>query len=110
MTNSTTATLMTTSTPVTRLDSLVPRMSSSDRRSTMPTAAQSGRAASPASQLGRSSSCARYADHPRETTAAPSMSSSSRSQPMTQATNSPSVAYANVYADPATGTVDASSA
>ena len=29
---------------------------------------------------------------------------------MIQATNSPSVAYENVYADPATGTVEANSA
>ena len=38
------------------------------------------------------------------------MNSSARSHPMTNATSSPSVAYVNVYALPATGTIAASSA
>ena len=33
-----------------------------------------------------------------------------RSQPIVHATSSPKVAYENVYADPATGTVEANSA
>src|SRR5262249_5312589 len=49
-------------------------------------------------------------DQPTATVAAPSAYSRIRSQPMTQAISSPSVAYAYVYAEPATGTVAANSA
>lgn len=51
-----------------------------------------------------------YPDQPTATTAVPSANSSTRSQPMIQAGSSPIEAYENVYADPATGTVDANSA
>ncbi len=52
----------------------------------------------------------RYSDQPLATTEDAKANSRMRSQPMIQATNSPNVAYENVYALPATGTVDANSA
>lgn len=51
-----------------------------------------------------------YPDQPTATTAVPRASSRTRSQPMIHAGNSPSEAYEKVYAEPATGTVDANSA
>ena len=51
----------------------------------------------------------RCPDQPTATVAAPSAYSRIKSQPMIHATNSPSVAYPYVYADPAMGTVDANS-
>src|SRR3954469_2162796 len=53
---------------------------------------------------------AKYVDQPTATVLAPSASSRIRSQPMIQAISSPRLAYENVYADPATGTVLANSA
>src|SRR5690606_38298706 len=47
---------------------------------------------------------------PTATTAVPSANSRTRSQPMIQAGSSPREEYENVYADPATGTVEANSA
>src|ERR1041385_5286632 len=52
----------------------------------------------------------KYEDHPAPTVDAPIAYSSTRSQPMIQAMNSPMVAYEYVYALPATGTADAISA
>src|SRR5207248_2181999 len=52
----------------------------------------------------------KYPDQPVATVALPTAYSSTRSQPMIQANSSPSVAYAYVYAEPATGTIDANSA
>jgi len=92
ITSSTTAILTATSTPVNLLAVLEPRTSSSESTRTIAIAAKSGRAVSPANQVGRWSSDCRYADQPCATTAAPSMSSSRRSQPITQATTSPRVA------------------
>lgn len=51
-----------------------------------------------------------YPDQPTATTAVPRANSRTRSQPMIQAGSSPIEAYAKVYADPATGTVEANSA
>ena len=110
MTNRITAILTATRIPVTRPDSLVPITVITPSAAMTNMAPQSGRALSPASQVGRLNRFCRYADQPRDTTAAPRASSRQRSQPMIQAMNSPSVAYENVYADPATGTVDANSA
>src|SRR3954454_14943885 len=53
---------------------------------------------------------AKYVDQPTATVLAPSASSRIRSQPMIQAISSPRLAYENVYAEPATGTVLANSA
>src|SRR5207237_3278559 len=52
----------------------------------------------------------RWPDQPTPTVAAPAAYSSTRSQPMIQATSSPIVAYEYVYALPATGTAAAISA
>src|SRR6478752_7067237 len=52
----------------------------------------------------------KYPDQPFATVAAPSAYSRIKSQPMIQAKSSPSVAYAYVYAEPATGAIDANSA
>jgi hypothetical protein len=52
----------------------------------------------------------KYCDHPEATVAAPNESSSMRSQPIIHAISSPRLAYENVYAEPATGTVEANSA
>jgi hypothetical protein len=78
--------------PVSRPDSFVPTTPTTVSSATMKIAPQSGIASSPASQVGRPKSVCRYALQPRATTAAPRPSSSTRSQPMIQATNSPSVA------------------
>src|SRR5205823_1290890 len=51
----------------------------------------------------------RWPDQPTATVAAPRAYSRIRSHPITQAMNSPRVAYPYVYADPAIGTVDANS-
>src|SRR5690242_1423776 len=50
------------------------------------------------------SKATKYDDHPAPTVDAPIAYSSTRSQPMIQAMNSPIVAYEYVYALPATGT------
>ena len=58
-------------------------------------------------------SCSRltaYPDHPTATTDAASAYSSSSSAPMIQAPNSPTVVYEYVYAEPETGSIEASSA
>ncbi|MNO02360.1 hypothetical protein D3C81_2227400 [compost metagenome] len=52
----------------------------------------------------------RYTPQNLAMTAAASSISRMRSQPMIQAASSPIVAYENVYADPATGSVEANSA
>ena len=80
----------------------IPRIS---RKATSATIAIAGRLMSPPSALGGpeieagsvtpkiwSSVAFRYADQPTETAEAPTMNSSARSQPMTNATSSPSVA------------------
>ena len=52
----------------------------------------------------------KFFDHPWATVMDATAYSRIRSQPMIQAIISPSVAYAYVYADPATGAIDANSA
>ncbi len=85
---------------LTVVDSRMPPISSSDSTATMPAA---GRFATPpwlgaaSSQCGRSSPqpCSRdatYCDQDTATVAAPTAYSSTRSQPMIHATNSPRVA------------------
>ncbi len=119
ITNKTMKTLSETRTRLTRIDSLIPTVTSTVRTSTSSSANRLGwpKAAPSAYPMlaGQvmpilsSRSCA-YADQPCATTLAPSMSSSMRSQPMIHATISPSEAYENVYAEPDTGTADANSA
>src|SRR3954469_14321819 len=115
MTISTMATLIATMTEVTRDDSLIPRMSTQVITATMNIAGMLNFAVSPAIDSGRGlprspSSWLRYPDQPTATVAAPRASSSTRSQPMIQATISPSAAQENGAAEPATGTVEANSA
>src|SRR4051794_19904308 len=66
-TKDTTATLMITSTPVNRPESLVPSTPITVSPSTIAMAPRSGFAESPASQVGRSNRSWRYADQPRAT-------------------------------------------
>lgn len=115
----TTVTLMATTTAVTRAESFVPRtrMTVSTRtRAAARTSKPNPFAPSlPLSASGRcqpalSSREAMYPDQPTATTAVPSANSSTRSQPMIQAGSSPREAYEKVYAEPATGTVEANSA
>src|SRR5690606_23128536 len=98
---STTATLTTTRILFTKEDSSVPRINSSDNRHTIMMA---GRLMMPPSQgpcirlcgswmLNSRSNWFRYGDQREATVAAPSAYSNTRSQPMTQAMNSPIVAY-----------------
>jgi hypothetical protein len=84
-------------TVVTREDSLIPRISTPVITSAITIAGMFTVAVSPAIDVGSGmprspSSWLRYPDQPTETVAAPSASSSTRSQPMIHATNSPSVA------------------
>src|SRR5437667_493617 len=64
-----------------------------------------GAAVSPAGSLRPKlpSRLTKWPDQPTPTVAAPAAYSSTRSQPMIQATSSPMVAYEYVYAPPATG-------
>src|ERR671914_1410294 len=115
ITSRTTATLMVTMIALTREESLMPSTSRAVTTSTISIAGMLNVAFSPAIDDGRwrpmlSSSDWAYPDQPTATTAAPSASSRMRSQPMIHAGNTPIVAYENVYAEPATGTVDDSSA
>ncbi len=118
MTSSTTATLMATTTAVMRAESFVPttRITVSTRTSRNASRSKWPPASGPAREVGRvqprlvSMRWRTYPDQPTATTAVPSANSSTRSQPMIQAGSSPIEAYENVYADPATGTVDANSA
>src|SRR5262249_50737841 len=109
MTMSTTATLMTTIAALTDADSLTPTINSAVTATVMSTAgrlktavtvappasctAVPGAALSAAGKLKPSwlSSVTRLPDHPTATVAAPSAYSRIRSQPITHATNSPSV-------------------
>ncbi len=118
MTSSTTVTLIPTITEVTRDDSFMPTTRIAVRTRTRTQASRSKPkvpSCVPDSPCGRctpavSSSERTYPDQPTATTAQPSASSSTRSQPMIQAGSSPSEAYEKVYAEPATGTVEANSA
>ncbi len=118
MTSITTVTLMATTIAVIRAESFVPmtRTAVSTRISRKASRSKDPPASGPESAAGMSQPrlvCMRlrtYPDQPTATTAVPSANSSTRSQPMIQAGSSPIEAYANVYADPATGTVDANSA
>lgn len=118
MTSSTTTTLMATTTAVIRADSLVPTTRIAVRTMTSRKAIRSKvpPASGPDSATGMSQPrfvCMRwrtYPDQPTATTAVPRANSRTRSQPMIQAGSSPIEAYAKVYADPATGTVEANSA
>src|ERR1041385_1150928 len=75
-------------------------------------AAERGSVASQAGMLMPKwlTSSTKYPAHPIATPMFPTAYSMIKSQPMIQATNSPSDAYAYVYADPATGTIAANSA
>src|SRR6478752_7846348 len=114
ITKSTTNSLTPTSTMLTRIDSLMPMVTSVARTATSSIASTSMPPPGPMlsgqvmPMLPRNTTA--YALQPCATTLAPSISSSSRSQPMIQAMISPRLAYENVYADPDTGTVDANSA
>src|SRR5450432_348628 len=110
----TTASLMTTITPLVRADSLMPIISSIEIRKTMITAgifamplamvpsgsatASNGPAMNCAGRLMPKvwSSETTYADQLMETVEEPTAYSSTRSQPMIQAIHSPSVVYAYV--------------
>src|SRR4051812_13097948 len=131
ITRRTMATLAMTMMPLTNADSFMPRMSSRLSMSTMKSA---GRFMMPWAMTlpwvsvsvwngewlhakgtfgepGRnSSSLLRYSLQAMETVAAPTAYSSTRSQPMIQATSSPMVAYEYVYALPAMGIIEANSA
>src|SRR5690349_20208249 len=127
MTTTTTATLTTTITALTVADSLTPTISSSVTAIVMMTAGRlktavtrslpgtwtsvPGAALMAAGNVMPSwrSNVTKFPDHPTATVASPRAYSRMRSQPMTHAMNSPSVAYAYVYADPATGTDAANS-
>src|SRR5690606_27768376 len=104
---------------VTRADSFMPRtrmpVSTSTRaaaRMSNPKTSEPSRLPSAAgiSQPALSMSDWMYPDQPTATTAVPSANSRTRSQPMIQAGSSPREAYEKVYAEPATGTVEANSA
>src|SRR5437773_2645435 len=121
---STTATLMITITELTFADSFTPMTMRTVTARVMSTAGRlktasglqpgalirvHGAAASEAGKLMPRKSCmkaVKWPDQPTATVAAPSAYSRIRSQPMTHAMNSPSVAYPYVYAEPAMGTVD----
>src|SRR3954454_3981517 len=107
--------LIATMTAVTRDESLIPSTRTPAMINAMAIAGMLTVAVSPAIDDGSGtprspSSWLKYPDHPTETVAAPSASSSTRSQPMIQAMNSPNVAKENVDADRATGSVEANSA
>src|SRR6188508_74932 len=114
MTNSTTNSLTPTSTMLTRMDSLMPMVTRVASTATSNMASTSTRPPGPIASgqgmpmLPRKTTA--YVLQPCATTLAPSISSSSRSQPMIQAMISPRAKYENVYADPDTGTVDENSA
>src|SRR5437588_12390928 len=107
MTSRMIASLIATITPLKVLDVRIPRHSSPDSSSTITAATrlwpsakiQAGGCACHGDEV---STTLKYCDHPDATVAAPSASSSIRSQPMIQAISSPRLAYENVYADPAT--------
>src|SRR3712207_3366244 len=84
-TNTQMATLTTTSTLVTRDDCRIPSVATPPSTSVMRMAPTLTVLLSPNIEPGRCSNSARYPDHPRATTAAPSANSSTRSQPMIQA-------------------------
>src|SRR5579859_1216631 len=125
MMRTTIVTFVTTMSVLTNADSRMPRMSRSVSRSRMPTA---GRLMMPCVPVAasvwkgewqsaygmpvpkRPSSLLRYSLHAMATVAAPMAYSSTRSQPMIHATSSPIVAYEYVYALPAMGIIDDSSA
>ncbi len=91
----------------------MPRQMTAVRISTI--AAATRLCLSPYAKLGMvmpawSITSAKYVDQPTATVLAPRASSRIRSHPMIQATSSPRLAYENVYAEPATGTVLANSA
>ena len=102
MTISTTATMIAVITMLAFAVMRIPRISSSATNATI---AIAGRFTTPPSALGGpeidagsvtpkiwSSVALRYADQPTDTAEAPTMNSSARSQPMTNATSSPSLA------------------
>src|SRR5256885_2001203 len=116
ITNRTIATLIPVITRLTRDDSLVPSVSSIANTITSSNAPQSTSSPpmfaivdTPSPKMYPSTTC-RYDDQPLDTAAAPTANSRTRSQPMIHAISSPKVAYENVYALPATGTVEANSA
>src|SRR3712207_8528806 len=92
ITKTQTATLTTTSAPVTRADSRMPSTATAVSTRTIAAAPTFTVEVSPNSDGGRSSRLPTYPDQPRATTAAPSANSRNRSQPITQATTSPAVA------------------
>jgi hypothetical protein len=114
MTKKTTNSLTATRTRLTRIDSLMPMLTSVVSTMTSRNANRSKCEPYDSADGKVMPRCCRntpkYADQPCATTLAPSSISSSRSQPMIHATNSPSVAYEKVYAEPLTGTVEANSA
>src|SRR5205823_12880390 len=139
-TSKTIPTLRTTIRLLTRADSLIPMTSTADISATMPTAGRLMMApvrlspgwAQPTAWAvtwamvhncvggavrlagirtpNSPSRDTKWPDQPTPTVAAPAAYSSTRSQPMIQAANSPMVAYEYVYALPATGTALAISA
>src|SRR5689334_17362321 len=98
ITSSTTATLTAVMTALTRDDNLVPSTSNTVRTPTSRIAPQSNWNGPPSlnavfTSIPTSPSVVcRYADHPLATAADPTANSSTRSQPMIQAANSPNVA------------------
>src|SRR5262249_44633328 len=107
ITNSTTKSLMPTSTRLTRSDSLIPMVASVASTATRSIASTFTFESGPIDEGQPNPICSRnkaaYVDQPCATTLAPSINSSSRSQPMIQAKISPSEKYEKVYADPDTG-------
>jgi hypothetical protein len=91
MNSSTTASLMATMTVLKRELSLTPRIMTAVRISTIAPAARLT-VPSPEMDPGIGTTEAKYCAQPTETAAAPSANSSTRSQPMIQASSSPSAA------------------
>src|SRR4029079_17887644 len=125
ITSRTIDTLMMTMIELTTADSWVPRISSAVRIARMNTAGTFMMPCTPVSAITSNGECVHsygirgpnhartrlaYSLHAIATVAAPTAYSSTRSQPMIQATSSPMVAYENVYALPAIGIIDANSA
>src|SRR5439155_20558551 len=127
ITISTTATFTMTITVLTFADSLMPTTIRTVTAAVMSTAGRlitasglqpatlmsvQGAAAIDTGKLMPTKSCRKLVmcpDQPTATVAAPSAYSRIRSQPITHAKNSPSVAYPYVYAEPAIGTAEANS-
>src|SRR5436190_21229344 len=105
--------LMATSSVLVSADSLMPITSSVVTRSTMTAAGMLSGGAVIAAGIAMPAPFIRltkYPDQPTATVDVLSAYSRMRSHPMIHANSSPAVAYAYVYALPATGTIDANSA